>query len=372
MSDRKSLKIGLIGTGFMGQAHALGYATAEKVFDLPCGIVLHKVADVTEEAAAKAAKRFGFAGWTTDWRDLLTDPEIDVIDITAPNALHKDMAMAAIAAGKHVYCEKPLAPLSSDAEAMTRAAKAAGVVTQVGFNYLCNPMMGLARQMIEAGDLGEIRSYRGIHAEDYMADASAPHSFRTDPAGGGVLADLGSHALATAEYLLGPIARVMGDCVTAIDSRPTPDGSTAPVRIDDVSRAFLRFENGASGYIEANWIATGRKMQHDFEVHGSKGALIFSQERFNELHFHSTQDPSGRRGFRRIEAGPEHEPYGLFCVAPGHQLGFNDLKAIEIAGYVRAIGGQQAEPFGFASGTRIQSLVEAILRSSTQARWTHV
>ncbi|MGI3186541.1 Gfo/Idh/MocA family protein [Nioella aestuarii] len=369
MADRKTLKIGLIGTGFMGQAHALGYATAEKVFDMPYGLSLHRVADVTEEAAARAAHRYGFAGWTTDWRDLLADPEIDVIDITAPNALHKEMALAAIAAGKHVYCEKPLAPLSADAREMAQAAKAASVVTQVGFNYLCNPMMTLAKQMIEAGELGEIRSYRGIHAEDYMTDASAPHSFRTDPVGGGVLADLGSHALATAEYLLGPITGVMGDCVTAINSRPRRDGSPAPVEIDDVSRAFLRFDNGASGSIEANWIATGRKMQHDFEVHGSKGALIFSQERFNELHFYSTEEAPGRRGFRKIEAGPEHDPYGMFCVAPGHQLGFNDLKAIEIAGYVGAIGGQHPEPFGFDAGTRIQMLVETILASSAAAAW---
>ncbi|MFV1878376.1 Gfo/Idh/MocA family protein [Nioella sp.] len=372
MSDRTSLNIGLIGTGFMGQAHALGYATAEKVFDLPYGLTLRTVADVTEEAAAKAAKRFGFDSWTTDWRDLLNDPEIDVIDITAPNALHKEMALAAIAAGKHVFCEKPLAPLSADAREMAKAAKAAGVVTQVGFNYLCNPMMGLAKQMIEAGELGEIRSYRGIHAEDYMADASAPHSFRTDPAGGGVLADLGSHALATAEYLLGPITRVMGDCVTAIDSRPDRNGTPAPVLVDDVSRAFLRFENGATGSIEANWIATGRKMQHDFEVHGSKGALILSQERLNELHFYSTDDAPGRRGFRKIEAGPEHDPYGLFCVAPGHQIGFNDLKAIEIAGYIGAIAGQQPEPFGFDAGTRIQHLVETILVSSADGGWKAV
>lgn len=372
MANRKELKIGLIGTGFMGQAHALGYATAEKVFDLPYGLTLHRVADVTEEAAARAAKRFGFAGWTTDWRDLLTDPEIDVIDITAPNALHKDMALSAIAAGKHVYCEKPLAPLSADAREMAEAAKAAGVVTQVGFNYLCNPMMILAKQMIEAGELGEIRSYRGIHAEDYMADAHAPHSFRTDPAGGGVLADLGSHALATAEFLLGPIVRVMGDCVTAVDSRPGRDGIPAPVQVDDVSRAFLRFENGASGSIEANWIATGRKMQHDFEVHGSKGALIFSQERFNELHFYAIDDASGRRGFRKIEAGPDHDPYGLFCVAPGHQLGFNDLKAIEIAGYVNAIAGQGEEPFGFGAGARIQMLVDTIMTSSNETAWRQV
>jgi len=372
MSDKPKLRIGLIGTGFMGKTHVFGFATAAKVFDLPFEVELHTVADVTESAARKAAEAWGFAHATTDWRQMVADPAIDLVDITAPNALHKDMALAAIRAGKHVYCEKPLAPLAADAQEMALAAEAAGVRTQVGFNYLCNPMLHLAREMIAAGELGEIRAYRGVHAEDYMADASGPFTFRHDPAGGGALADIGSHALATAEFLLGPITRVMGDCVTMIGSRPGSDGQPRPVEVDDIGRAFLRFANGASGSIEANWIATGRKMQHDFEVYGSKGALVFSQERFNELHFYSTADAAGRRGFRRIEAAPDHAPYGAFCVAPGHQLGFNDLKAIEVAGYLAAIAGRQAEPFGFRAGWRIQTLIETIQTSARSGGWQDV
>lgn len=363
------LNIGLIGTGFMGKTHVFGFASAPRIFDLPYRPVLHTVADITDEAADRAAAALGFERATSDWRRLIDDPDIDVIDITAPNALHKEMALAAIAAGKHVYCEKPLAPMAADAREMAEAAEAAGVKTQVGFNYLCNPMLALARQMIAAGELGEIRGYRGLHAEDYMADASSPWTFRHDPAGGGALADIGSHALATAEYLLGPIARVMGDCVTLIASRPDGTGGTRAVQVDDIGRAFLRFANGAQGSIEGNWIATGRKMQHDFEVYGTKGALSFSQERFNELHFYSVDDPSGRRGFRRIEAAPEHPPYGNFCVAPGHQLGFNDLKAIEVAGYLRAIAGETPEPFNFRKGLRIQRLVETIQHSAAQGQW---
>ena len=205
-----------------------------------------------EGLARQAADAFGFSGSSGDWRSLIADPEIDVIDITAPNALHKEMALAAIAAGKHVYCEKPLAPLASDAHEMADAAGTAGVKTQVGFNYLCNPLFSLARDMIRSGELGEIRSYRGVHAEDYMADAASPFTFRHDPVGGGALADLGSHALATAEYLLGPIESVMGDCVTVIASRPDGDGGTRGVTTDDIGRAFLRFASGVSGTVEAN------------------------------------------------------------------------------------------------------------------------
>ncbi|MGV8989066.1 MAG: Gfo/Idh/MocA family protein [Cypionkella sp.] len=369
---KPKLRIGLIGTGFMGKAHAFGFATAPRVFDLPYDLELVTVADVTEESASLAARAFGFAGHSTDWRQIIADPSIDMVSITAPNALHKVMALEAIAAGKHVYCEKPLAPLAADALEMAVAAEAAGVKTQVGFNYLCNPMLTLAREMIAGGELGEIRGYRGIHAEDYMVDAADPYTFRHDSAGGGALADIGSHALATAEFLVGPITRVMGDCVTVIAERPDGKGGKKTILVDDLGRAFLRFANGATGSIEGNWISTGRKMQHDFEVYGSKGALAFSQEHFNVLNFYSTADARGRQGFRRIDAGPDHAPYGLFCVAAGHQLGFNDLKAIEVAGYVNAIAGQCAEPFNFRKGLGIQSLVETIQRSSVEGRWLDI
>ncbi len=373
---KPKLRVGLIGSGFMGKAHAFGYAAAARVFDLPYEVELHTLADINDEAAAKAAAALGFARSTSGWRALVVDPDIDVINVTAPNALHKDMALAAIAAGKHVYCEKPLAPVVADAREMAEAAETAGVKTQVGFNYLCNPMVGLARDMIASGELGEIRGYRGAHAEDYMADADGPFTFRHDPAGGGALADIGSHALATAEFLMGPaagpITRVMGDCVTMIAERPDGKGGKRRVAVDDVGRAFLRFESGATGSIEGNWIATGRKMQHDFEVYGTNGALAFTQERFNELHFFSTEDRRGRQGFRRIEAGPDHPPYGLFCVAPGHQLGFNDLKAIEVAGFLEALAGRRLEPFNFRAGLRIQTLVETIQASSREGSWKEV
>jgi predicted dehydrogenase len=373
---KPKLRVGLVGSGFMGKAHAFGYSTAARVFDLPYEVELHTLADITDAAAAKAAAALGFAHATSDWRAMVGDPVIDIVNITSPNALHKEMALAAIAAGKHVYCEKPLAPFAIDAREMAEAAEAAGVKTQVGFNYLCNPMLGLAREMIAAGELGEIRAYRGVHAEDYMADSAGPFTFRHEPAGGGALADIGSHALATAEFLMGsaagPITSVMGDCVTMIVERPDGKGGKRRVEVDDIGRAFLRFASGATGSIEGNWIATGRKMQHDFEIHGTRGALAFSQERFNELHFFSTEDRRGRQGFRRIEAAPDHPPYGLFCVAPGHQLGFNDLKAIEVAGFLDAVAGRRPEPFNLRAGLRIQTLIETIHASSRAGAWQEV
>ena len=370
--QKPQLQVGVIGTGYIGKAHVFGYATAQKVLDLPLAPVMHTVADITEELAATAADAMGFAQWTTDWRTMIDDPTIDVIHVATPNALHCEMSLAAIAAGKHVHCEKPLATSVEDARAMTEAAEAAGVKTQVGFNYLCNPMMGFAKKMIAAGELGEIRGYRGLHCEDFMTDTEAPPNFRHEPAGGGALADIGSHALATAEYLLGPIAEVMGHCVTAIAERPDEEGGRRTMEVDDVGRAFVVFENGATGSIEGNWMSTGRKMQHDFEVYGSKGALAFSQERFSELHFYRVDDAPGRRGFRRIEAAPDHPPYGRFSPGAGHQLGFNDLKAIEMAGFVEAMAGRGPETFNFRDGLRSQILLETIRRSSREGRWLPV
>jgi predicted dehydrogenase len=366
------LGLGLIGSGFMGKTHAFGFLNANRVFQLPVEVDLAVLADVSVEAAAKAARALGFQRSTGNWRDLLTDPEVHIVDITTPNVMHREMALAAIAAGKHVYCEKPLAPTAAAALEMTEAAERAGIATAVGFNYLKNPMLRLAREIVQSGEIGEVRAFNGIHSEDYMSDADAPWTWRLDPAGGGgALADIGSHIIATARYLVGPIAEVQGDAATVVTSRPVARGAAErrPVEVDDVTRAFLHFANGATGVIEANWIATGRKMRHDFEVSGSKGAIAFSQERFNELDLYLTGERTGRRGFRKIFAGPEHEPYGAFCVAPGHQIGFNDLKTIEVRDFLLAVAGQRPGHAEFREGYEVQRTVEAIYLSSAEKRW---
>jgi len=371
----RELGIGIIGTGFMGKAHAFAYRAALAAFpDIPVPR-LEMIADVNEGLASKAAHQYGFARASADWRALVTDPRVDVVSITTPNTLHKEMALAALAAGKHVHCEKPLSPSLADSLVMVEAAEKAGAVTQVGFNYIKNPLLKMARDMVAAGELGEITGFRGIHAEDYMHDPEGPYSWRIDPVGGpGVIADLGSHIIGMARFLLGPIAEVSADVRTVVKSRPVARGAKErkDVLVDDVARLLVQFGRGCGGTIEANWIATGRKMQLGFELTGEKGSLVFTQERLNELLFYRAGGDAKTSGYVKIEAGPQHPPYGEFCVAGGHQLGFNDLKTIEMGEFLRAIDtGKTAGP-DFRDAYEIQKVVEAAIASSKARSWVRV
>lgn len=371
----RELGIGLIGTGFMGKAHAFAYRAALAAFpDIPAPR-LEMIADVAPEPATRAAHQYGFARSTAGWRALVSDPRVDVVSITTPNIFHKEMALAAIAAGKHVHCEKPLSPSLADSLAMTEAAEKAGVVTQVGFNYIKNPLLKMARAMLAAGELGEITGFRGIHAEDYMHDPESPYSWRIDPAGGpGVIADLGSHIIGMARFLLGPVTEVSADVRTVIKSRPVARGATErkDVEVDDVARILVNFARGCGGTIEASWIATGRKMQLGFELTGEKGSLVFSQERLNELLFYKAGGDAKTSGYVKIEAGPQHPPYGQFCIAGGHQLGFNDLKTIEMGEFLGAIGAGGKSSPDFREACEIQKVVEAAIASSRRRGWVQV
>src|SRR6056297_1593864 len=367
--SKPEIGIGLVGSGFMGRCHANAFRSVAGLFDVPAEPRLRVLADASDEQAAQAALSLGFARGTGDWQDLVADESVDIVAITAPNVLHAPIAHAAIAAGKTVYCEKPLSTTAALALEMTEAAEAAGVVTLVGFNFLRNPMIKLAREIIESGEIGDITGFRGRHAENYMADPDMPHSFRTHPQGGGAVADIGSHITSLARHLVGPIVEVAADCRTIHATRPVAAGASerAPVEVDDMTHALIRFESGASGSLEANWAATARTMDLSFEITGTRGAVAFTQERMNELLVWSRAP--GRSGYTRIEAGPAHPPYGRFCPAPGHHLGFNDLKVIEVADLLLAMaGGPRAFP-DFREALAVQETVEAMQRSSATRSW---
>jgi predicted dehydrogenase len=371
----KTLGIGMVGSGFMGRSHTIAFRAAPGIFNSPLTPVLEMIADIDDKTAAAAARNLGYSRSTGNWQALIADPAVELVDITTPNELHKPMALAALALGKPVYCEKPLAVNAAEAKEMADAADKAGIKTFVGFSYVQNPMVGLAREIVRSGEIGEVVSFRGLHAEDYMADASAPWTWRLDPKGGqGAVADLGSHIISIARHVVGPIDSLVGQVATVVKERPVAAGAKEkrPVEVDDEARALVRFAGGATGSIEATWVATGRKMSLTFEVTGSKGTIFVDMERFNELQLYTMDQAKGRQGFKTILTGPDHKFYREFCPAPGHQLGFNDFKTLEVRAILDELaGGPNAIP-NFREAYEVQRTVDAIVRSAKEKRWLNV
>ena len=373
-SSLPDLGIGLIGTGFMGRAHALAFHNARTTFDLPVNLKLAALADADAARAEQCARSWGFDRSHASWEALINDPAVQLVAITTPNHLHFPIAMAAIEAGKAVYCEKPLAVSLEQARDMQQAAKAAGVVTRVGYNYQHNPMIGLARQMIESGELGQIVSFQGEFSEDFMGDPQHPWSWRCEQAhAGGALADLGSHLLAMARYLLGDVDAMCADSQTVHGQRPATLGSQEqrPIAIDDQTYALLRFANGARGTFGSSWLKHGYKNHLSFEIGGTKGTLAFDQERLNELRLYRAGAP-GRDGFQRILAGPTQPGYAAFCPAPGHQLGYNELKTLEVHALIQALCGQGNDGPDFTEALEIERLATAIRVAAKEMRWVKV
>jgi predicted dehydrogenase len=369
MKEKIPLRIGLVGAGAMGRAHAQAFRAAAFCYSLPLEPVLEILADQDSASAADAAQRFGFARHTADWREVIADPAVQVVAIATPNILHAPIALAAIAAGKPVYCEKPLATSVSDALAMTEAAEAAHLATSVGFTYLFNPMIALARELIEAGEIGEITAFRGIHVEDFMADHAAPLTWRCEPKNaGGALADLGSHIIAMAQYLGGRIDSVAGALATVHRKRTAADGTSRGVNVDDQAEAVVRFASGAIGTLSASWIAAGWKMGLSFQLTGTKGSIAFSQERLNELLLYRSGGRARSQGFTTILAGPQHRDYSAFCSAGGHQIGYSDLKTIEIKETIQAIAGLPSVAKDFRFALEVEQVAFAIRRSHEEQR----
>ncbi|WP_163835405.1 Gfo/Idh/MocA family protein [Spartinivicinus ruber] len=372
----KKLRIGLIGTGYMGKAHNIAFKACPAVFSLSATIECEMLAEVSQALAEQKAKELGFNRATGDWRALVRDPDIDVVDICSPNYLHKEMALAAIAAGKHVYLEKPLALNSADAKEMTEAAERAGVKTLVGFNYIKNPVAQLAKEIIMNGEIGEVVHFRGTHNEDYLADPKTLFSWRLkrELAGSGTLGDMGSHIINMAQYLVSDIVEVMADLQTVIKERPLPDNKEkyAKVENEDQAHMLVRFTSGAIGTIESSRIACGRKMGLTYEVTGTKGSIVFDQERLSELKLYTNNDPTNRQGFRTILVGPEHPDYAAFCVASGHGLGYNDQKIVEVRDLVEGICTDKPMWPDFRAAYEVNKVLDAAELSYKEGRWIKI
>jgi predicted dehydrogenase len=366
--------VGLIGTGFMGDCHAQALTAVGGLFEPTLRPRLELVADVTAELAGRCARKHGFRRSTTDWRELVKDPAVGLVSVTSPNALHKEMALAAIAAGKHVWCEKPLALSAADATELAAAAEARGVTTLVGYNYLRSPAIQYAKRVIEQGELGQLTYFRANFDEDYMASPEVPFSWRCERAhaGSGALGDLGSHAISLARFLMGDVVEVCADMATIVPTRKDRSGTARKVENEDITHALLRFGSGVIGAVGTSRVAWGRKNGFDFEVFGTKGGLRFCQERFSQIELYLAADRQDQAGYRTILTGPAHPPYGKFSPAGGHCLGFNELKVAEAAQLLEAIAGKGKTYPDFREGAAIEAIIDTMIASAAQRRWLPV
>ncbi|QAV26190.1 dehydrogenase [Neobacillus thermocopriae] len=385
----KKFNIAMIGAGFMGKAHSLSYAGMPMFFWPAPGIPYRKtIVDVTEELAKEAAQRFGYENYTSDWRKVIEDPSIDIIDIVTPNDSHAEIAIAAAKAGKHIICEKPLARNGEEAKKMWDAVREAGVKHMVAFNYRRTPAVALAKKYIEEGRIGKILNFRGTYLQDWSADPNSPLSWRFQKkvAGSGALGDIGTHVIDFARYLVGEISEVMAITKTWVPERPiqtsgvdklgTVKGeSDAPkgvVDVDDEFSTLLKFENGAIGSIEATRNAWGRNNFLTFEIHGEKGSLYFNYERRDELQVCFADDPSDSKGFRTVYTGPAH-PYGegLWPI-PALGIGYGETKIIEIYDFLKSIVEDTEVSPNFYDGYRIAVICDAILESAEKGVWVNL
>jgi len=367
----KAINVGLIGTGYMGKCHALAWNAVGPVFgDVP-EIRLGHLGEANEELASRRAAELGFERWSGDWRSVVEDPEVDVVSITTPNALHADMAIAALNAGKAVWCEKPMAPGLDEALAMVDTARTSGKVAILGYNYIQNPAIRQIGRIIAAGRIGEVSHVRVEMDEDFMADPAAPFGWKSEAGSGyGALDDFAVHPLSLLAVLVAPIRRVMCDMARPYADRPSEGGIRKPVETYDIANVLLEFSDGASGVLCVNRSAWGRKGRIALQIYGSGGSILFDQEQMNQFALYTTDMPQAEQGYRTILTSPHHSPYGRFIPAPGHGLGFNDLKIIECRELIGRLRGEDgARVIDFDHGIAIERAVHAMAQSFRERRW---
>ncbi|MDR2722177.1 MAG: Gfo/Idh/MocA family oxidoreductase [Cellulomonadaceae bacterium] len=388
----ENINIGVIGAGFMGKAHVVGYSNTPKLFwPAPAMPVLKTVCDIVPEIAEDAKVRFGFEKSATDWRDVIADPEINAVSICTPNDSHAEIAIAALKAGKHVLCEKPLSSSLEDTMAMADAAREAaakGVIHMTAYQYRRIPAIALAKRFIDEGKLGDILNVRCTYLQSWSADPSSPLSwrFQKDIAGAGTLGDIATHVTDIATYLAGDIDEVTGLLRTYIKERPVQEGGVdllgtvklddnakkAPVDVDDEVSFLVKFASGAIGSIEATRNAWGRNNHITIELHGTKGTVAFNYERLNELQVCFADDPDHFRGFKTVYTGPAHEHGDVTWNIPGMNIGYGELKTIEIFDFVKAITTGEQPSTNFEVALRVEQVTAAVARSAESGQWTKV
>lgn len=380
MIDR--LNIGLIGYQFMGKAHSNAYRQVGRFFDLPVKVGMHTLCGRSEGPLRAAAEKFGWDHIQTDWRKVVEDPAIDVIDIATPGDSHAEIAIAAAQNGKAVFCEKPLANTLEEARAMLQAVEAHQVFHAIFHNYRKAPAVGLAKQLIEEGRLGTLYHWRGTYLQDWIADPSFPLVWRLqkEKAGSGAHGDINAHIIDLARYLVGEMSEVSGLLHTFIKERPlageiddklgAKSGSKmGKVTVDDAALFLAKFKNGVLGTFEASRFAVGRKNYNRFEINGSKGSVVFNLEKMNELEFYDGSVADATHGFTLIQATEGVHPYAGHYWPVGHIIGYEHTFINLLADAIFAMAEGRAISPNFVDGFENQKVLEAVERSSQTKSW---
>jgi predicted dehydrogenase len=381
------LKVAMIGNGFMGAAHSQGWRVAPRFFDLPQQPQMSVLVGRDAAKNEHLANVWGWAEASVDFDAVIARDDIDIVDIVTPGDTHARMAIAALEAGKHVICEKPLANTAEEARLMAAAAEAAaakGVRSMVGFTYRRVPAATFAKQLVERGAVGTVRQVRGQYLQDWLSDAEAPLTWRLDKAkaGSGALGDIGAHAVDLAQFITGSkLTDVSGVLRTFVKERPVLgeghglSGSAGtergPVTVDDYAAFHAQFEDGASGLFEATRFATGRKNALRIEVAGDKGAILFDLEDMNAVQYYDATAPSTEQGFRRIYVTEADHPYLKAWWPAGHMLGYEHAFSHQVKDFMEAVSAGVDPSPSFADGYQVQRVLDAVERSSDAgSAWT--
>ncbi|ROS78412.1 Gfo/Idh/MocA family protein [Cellulomonas sp. PhB143] len=387
-AGRRRLGVGMVGYSFMGAAHSQAWRTAPRFFDLPLAVSMTALAGRDRDKVAAAAARLGWDSVETDWHALLGRADVDLVDVCTPGDTHAEIAIAALEAGKHVLCEKPLANSVAEAEAMVAAADAAaerGVVAMVGFTYRRVPAVQLARRLVADGRIGAVRHVRAQYLQDWLSDPEAPLTWRMDKqrAGSGALGDIGAHIVDLTQFVTGEaITSVSGLLETFVPVRPVATGlaglsgtggdETGPVTVDDAACFLARMSGGGVGVYEATRYAQGRKNAIRIEINGSRGALAFDFEDMNVLHFFDADEPAATAGFRRIVVTEPEHAYVAAWWPPGHGLGYEHAFTHQVVDLVGAIAAGNVPAPSFADGLAVQRVLDAVERSAEKGCWLEV
>jgi predicted dehydrogenase len=372
------LRVGIVGHGFMARAHTQAWRLAPQAFSLPVGAEVAALAGRDRDRTKEAAAALGIPASTDDWRELIADSSIGVVDICTPVDSHAEIAIPALANGKHVLCEKPMGLDLAAAEAMARAADdaaARGVIAMVGFNYRRVPALGLARRLCRDGTIGHPRHVRARYLQDWLADANAPWSWRLDAAqaGAGALADLGSHLIDLVHFVLGsPLEQVSGQALTFVGERPDASGTLRPVTVDDACTFAGRNGAGMLATFEVSRLAHGRKNQLALEIDGDRGSLAFDLERLNELMVHTPDHGDDLNGFRRILVTELAHPYLGAWWPPGHVLGWDHTFVHQARDFLEAVRERRPVHPTFADGAYVQAVIDAVQVSAREGGWRPV